>query len=206
MLIQLTTIWNRLVYIQTTRPMDERRWLLRLWCMLYALLGLAGSGLVLEQFIAHLPQEFDLFRLDTLLRLLMVVFLAGFIAWRQPWQATSELTERLGQVITTLFLILSTMAMLLFLVDPAVYQQPLNVLPLWLSILMVYSQLYWLARRGLVRQSAAIFVGLLVSYLLTAAGVRSDMVQLSNPFIAVIAVLCAGLLLRWWAGLVFAAV
>jgi len=85
-----------------------------------------------------------------LLRVVQVALVGAWIAWRQPWRATSPAQQRLGRLVMVM------VAVLLFPAGATLFLQSnwIDALPYYLVTAVCLLQIFWLSRRGLVRLAA----------------------------------------------------
>ncbi|MCU0494920.1 MAG: HAMP domain-containing histidine kinase [Chloroflexaceae bacterium] len=130
----------------------------------------------------------------------LLVALGLWVVLANPWRATTALERRQGQAIATLCLLFIGLSSAIYLHDESLWRFPLLHTVFWGAIVLLFTQLYWLARRGLVRQSAAILILALLTFQLGNAGDDVALTLRANPFLYTIVVLCCGLFVRWWVG------
>lgn len=194
--------WRRLTTV-SAEPGPPRRWLAGLLGASGLLCSLAVWVLLPQQSAAAraLQQNSALWDATTLARSAVLVLLSLWIALRPPGRAATAAQRQQGQITILATLFWSGVQILGLLYDGLSGAGALLVAA-YLSALTLNAQQIWLARRGHTG-----LAGALLSAVMLAQALFSLRVPQLLGFVAVyaIAVALAGLLVRWWAGLLVAA-
>lgn len=198
----MRVFWARLTNVQTTQPISKN-W--RVW--LFSSLGLVCGVLfliLLPLYALQLVQETDrneLWIATTVTRAISIILLALWIGVWQPWRLTNMSEQRQGRVLSIVCLIIMAVGASLIWLDADIYRFPVAGLE-YINLVVINSQILWLSRRGWVRLGAFFAIG---SFLLQVIINISDAPIATVAVIYMFGVLIAGLLIRWWAGLLLAA-
>jgi diguanylate cyclase (GGDEF)-like protein len=138
-------------------------------------------------------------------RTLVLLGVSVGLARLYPWHAPSPRDQRVGQILTTLCLIATITFGTFMWLDAGLYQSVITALA-YATLLVQVAQVWWLARYGAVRHAALLcLVGCLLVVFATSGqpGVLHDLTLVLGYTVLI---LIGGLLVRWWLGLMLAAV
>nr|MCU0494705.1 hypothetical protein [Chloroflexaceae bacterium] len=150
------TIWRRYTQVHTQRATSSLSPRRLVWS--YFCIAIGGLYLLLMWFV-WLPFEPSAFwtALHSM-RGFVLVWLGVWIVRTSPWRATTPLERRQGQAVATLCLICAVLSVAIALHDREGQQLPWRHTFYWGTSVVGLSQFYWLARQGLVRLSASLFI------------------------------------------------
>jgi hypothetical protein len=140
--------FRNLFTVQTTPPISPY-WRTVLWGGVGLFASLIYVLFPLPALLARLPDG-SVAITAMLLRVVQVALVGAWIAWRQPWRATSPAQQRLGRLGMVM------VAVLLFPAGATLFLQSnwIDALPYYLVTAVCLLQIFWLSRRGLVRLAA----------------------------------------------------
>lgn len=184
-----------------TASIADRTTLQRSWGAVGLSIGGVCTWMFADEIILH-PTPDVLASLAFLLRALTVALIGAWIAWRLPWRPIDELAARLGYAlnVTCCLLLLPTIAPIVL--EP----EPVAALGYYLPSALTLLQIIWLSRRGLVRIGAGTLTLNLIFQVLGLTALDTDLGRAGIPFAYSMVVLVAGLLVRWWLGVMLALV
>jgi signal transduction histidine kinase len=200
-------LWNRLISVQTVHPSAESLWSRYIWGAVCV-----GTG---SLFLLLLSINFgktdgaraaSLWQIMHGLRAGLLIVLSVWLAWKQPWRQTTPLEQYQGRIVATLCVIILMLAVAVFVLDSNSHLLPILHISFWAVVFCVCIQMIRIARRGMVQLAAILTVLLLSMHQLANVGENLATSIQASPFVYALIILCSGLLIRWWAGLVLAIV
>lgn len=188
--------YTSLIALRSQPPSIDARRVDRIWSAVCALSGFAYLLHLLAQPLGRTQMVFGL-------RALIVIGLAAWIGVKMPWRPATRFEQHQGRIVAIIssaliVLLLCTLGRL-----PELYAAPGSVL-LWYALaIAMLGQILWLVRHGFTTAGALLLLLGGVMHILGAE--TSAPSSLSGLFVYMALILIAGLLIRWWAGLVVAA-
>ncbi|MCG8348523.1 MAG: HAMP domain-containing histidine kinase [Chloroflexales bacterium] len=200
-------LWNQLISVQTTRPPAESPWPHRIWSVVC--IGIGSLFLLLLSINfgrTDIARASILWQLMHGLRAALLIGLSLWLAWRQPWRQTTPLEQCQGRIVATLCVVIFALALAVFALDSNLHLFPIQHISFWAVVFCISIQIICIVRRGMVQLAATLTVLLLSLHQLANVGESLVMSLQASPFVYALIILCSGLLIRWWIGLVMAAV
>jgi len=194
---------DRLINVLTTPPAGRRLWLERAGCAAVAAIGLLF--LIILPFRAPELRAAGIgslaWEVANVSRALLMLGIALWGAALQPWRSSGLVEQRQGRVLAIVTLLLVGQLAITFSLDQ-VAQRYLLVTLSYLVAAAGCWLVYWLARRGYVRLGAGLLTWSFLAQVAQNLGTESFALALVTH---ILGILIAGLLIRWWAGLLMAA-
>lgn len=135
-------------------------------------------------------------------RAVLVVALAVWLTIADRFRTATDMEQRQGRIVEIIATTLVVLLSLVIWLEPLLYREPARILA-WLGLAIgTLIQIKLLARLGWVHLAAALL--LLGGIMQLIASSNASPTNISTAFTHIIVILIAGLLIRWWAGLVMA--
>lgn len=196
----LTHVWNSLVTPGRSAAAPEERRAERL----AALLCLCASLISVATIAIRLGTAHPLFLVTDALRTLLVGFASLYLLRVMPRSVGSTPDERRGRITASINLCLILACAVLPWFDQSLYQWPPLAAIYWLLLAAANITPLLLVRAGRVRLAATLLVAQFVIQVVALAPPGNTMLDASEVPTFAITIVAAGLLLRWWAGLLLA--
>jgi signal transduction histidine kinase len=142
------------------------------------------------------------------LRAVCIIVLALWCFKGIPWRPVSTFEGRRGQVLATIYILLiglSTVLSFTILIDITPYSS-IQKMTYYASLIVFFIQGLIFVRRGRISRGGIVLVLALLIEIFGSVSITSEQRQAIVPFEYVLVILVAGLLIRWWSGVVLASI
>lgn len=195
----------QLFHIRTTRPLPHKDHSL-LW-------GIGGvvTGMCYAMFLGLSPPPTMsvVSEVSEWIRTAILFALGIWFVARKPWQPSNSVQQRKGRILSIVLAASSATVLLTALVDQTLYDGTLasfRALYYYIALCWLGLLLWRAALLGFSRFAAMLLIGCMMLAVLPVAGSTSPLSVQILPFIQVLAVIMAGLIIHWSAGFIIALV